>query len=172
ARDVRERRAARLELPRLGVSLRLGEGSVIARALRGARHRLRVLEADAYSRLGEGSRALRVLGPALKECSRCWQVLKSAVPVAARAGRPALALELVERAEALAPAGVMSELREFAQTALELERRVQRSGGAPQRRVAYLSFVGAYAEAYRVAREHYERAPSPALALTLAEIGR
>src|SRR5690606_32223911 len=97
ARDVRERRAARLELPRLGVSLRLGEGSVIARALRGARHRLRVLEADAYSRLGEGSRALRVLGPSLKECSRCWQVLKSAVPVAARAGRPALALELVER---------------------------------------------------------------------------
>src|SRR5690606_38974427 len=63
------------------------------------------------------------------------------------------------------------ELREFAQTALELERRVQRSGGAPQRRVAYLSFVGAYAEAYRVAREHYERAPSPALALTLAELG-
>ncbi len=170
AADVRQHEPATLRLPGLGLNFAIGRNSIVGQALYTARFRLRVIEADVYSRLGEGTRAMRVLAPALSECPDCWQVLTSAVPVAARVERLDVVGRLAQHAGRVAPREVADQLDQFAEQARRLEHAMLESHGSAYSRVAYWSFVGAYGKAYRIARSAYLEAPSPALRSSLVQL--
>jgi hypothetical protein len=170
AKNVRELRPAQLNLPHLGLVLRLESSSVVGRALKGSRYRLLVLEADAHSRLGNRQRTRELLTPLLEECTKCWELFNAAMSIAARVDRLDLAATMVERARLVAPRNVAQEMREFLATAESLRARLAQQPGSKQRQVSYLAFIGAYARAYALARAEYERSPQPSLAKTVTEL--
>lgn len=149
-RDVLERRAARLELPRLGLHLEVLADSPEARWLLGDAGPLLVLEAEAASRLGDDAAARAACVEAGRRCRTCATRLRPLVLAAARTGDLTLARGALE---ALGPAASPPEAAATLAFLAEAERRLDAVANADERRrplrqARYYALTTAWGRAY------------------------
>ncbi len=171
AAALAEPRPARLRLERLGLDLRVAVGDAqVAGELVANRRLFDIAAAEAASRAGDDSTALRHVRRALDGCEDCWTLLSTSALILARAHELERALGLAARAARYAPPEA-----EYSTVWGKIEDAAAWQRAAPSdaamRAVGFHSMLGAFGRAYRFARPAIEDPPAdPAGVLALAEL--
>lgn len=169
-RELVAEKGGQLVLPEFKLSLRIPEGSRLAKTLGGDSRRLELLLAEMAARLGDDADARELAGRALAECDDCWIHMLRAARVFAQCGEIERAQELASRAARLTDDPTIPEmLKDFA-----FARKVfdmSRASSAPALVSQYYAVLGAFGRAYEAAAPAFDQPPKDPEAIRgLAEL--
>jgi tetratricopeptide (TPR) repeat protein len=144
-------RPSELELPRLGLNLRVAANSHLLNRIADDRRQFLIMSGEAASRIGDDAAAVEAVEAALDGCSDCWTVLVTSALLLARAGELDRAVELAERAVRYGPPGsrlgyTLDSVRQAAAWKLR-----PTTGTANLSQVGFHSTLGSFGRAYAIA---------------------
>lgn len=150
-------RPSELELPRLGLHLRVAANSWLLNRIANDRRHFLIMSGEAASRIGDDEAAVEAVEAALDGCDDCWTVLVTSALILARAGELDRATLLAERAVRYGPPGAkldytLASVRQAAEW-----RSRPTTGDSNLRQVGFHSTLGSFGRAYAVARPAIER---------------
>lgn len=156
-------RPSELELPRLGLNLRVAANSRLLNRITDDRRLFLIMSGEAASRIGDDEAAIEAVESALDGCNDCWTVLVTSALILARAGDLERATQLAERAVRLGPPGAkldytLASVREAAQWKLR-----PATGKSDLSQIGFHSTLGSFGRAYAIAHpaiEHLTNDPA------------
>lgn len=157
-RELGAGKGGQLVLPLLELSLRIPEGSRLAKTLGGDSRRFDILLAELAARLGDEAEAKGRAERALVDCDDCWIHMVRAARVFAQCGEIDRAQKLATGAARLTGDPMIQTLikdLEFARHVLELSRR----SASPALVSQYYAILGAFGRAYDAAAPAFTHPP-------------
>ncbi len=145
-----------LELPRLGLNLRVAANSQLLNRIANDRRQFLIMSGEAASRIGDDAAAVQAVESALDGCSDCWTVLVTSALLLARAGELDRAIELAERAVRYGPPGarLAYTLDSVRQAAAWKSRPT--TGTSTLSQVGFHSTLGSFGRAFAIAHPAIE----------------